>query len=29
MIKFNNDRNWIVAPWTLYEPRILEVANGE
>ena len=27
MIKFNNDRNWIVAPWTLYEPRILEVAK--
>ena len=27
MIKFNNDHNWIVAPWTLYEPRILEVAK--
>ncbi len=27
MIKFNQDRNWIVAPWTLYEPRTLEVAK--
>lgn len=27
MMKFNNDRNWIVAPWTLYEPRILKVAK--
>jgi eukaryotic-like serine/threonine-protein kinase len=27
MIKANNDRNWIVGPWTLYEPRMLEVAK--
>ncbi|MEG4503242.1 bifunctional serine/threonine-protein kinase/ABC transporter substrate-binding protein [Microcoleus sp. F6_B4] len=27
MIKANNDRNWIVGPWTLYEPRTLEVAK--
>ncbi len=27
MMKINNDRNWIVGPWTLYEPRILEVAK--
>jgi ABC-type branched-subunit amino acid transport system substrate-binding protein/tRNA A-37 threonylcarbamoyl transferase component Bud32 len=27
MIKANGDRNWIVAPWTLYEPRTLEVAK--
>ncbi|MEG4943711.1 bifunctional serine/threonine-protein kinase/ABC transporter substrate-binding protein [Microcoleus sp. F4-D5] len=27
MIKANNDRNWMVAPWTLYEPRTLEVAK--
>ena len=27
MIKANNDRNWIVGPWTLYEPRTLEAAK--
>lgn len=27
MIKANNDRNWIVGPWTLYEPRTLEAAS--
>jgi eukaryotic-like serine/threonine-protein kinase len=27
MIKVNNDRNWIVGPWTLYEPRTLEIAK--
>jgi ABC-type branched-subunit amino acid transport system substrate-binding protein len=27
MIKVNQDRNWIVGPWTLYEPRTLEVAK--
>ncbi|MBE9094569.1 ABC transporter substrate-binding protein [Tychonema sp. LEGE 07203] len=27
MIKANDDRNWIVAPWTLYEPRTLELAK--
>jgi len=27
MIKANNDRNWIVGPWTLYEPRTLELAK--
>ncbi|MEG4072305.1 bifunctional serine/threonine-protein kinase/ABC transporter substrate-binding protein [Microcoleus sp. Pol14C2] len=27
MIKANADRNWIVGPWTLYEPRTLEVAK--
>ncbi|MEG3986886.1 bifunctional serine/threonine-protein kinase/ABC transporter substrate-binding protein [Microcoleus sp. S28C3] len=27
MIKANGDRNWIVGPWTLYEPRTLEVAK--
>jgi ABC-type branched-subunit amino acid transport system substrate-binding protein len=27
MIKANNDRNWIVGPWTLYEPRTLEVGK--
>jgi len=27
MIKINGDRNWIVGPWTLYEPRTLEVAK--
>ncbi|MEP6515232.1 protein kinase domain-containing protein [Microcoleus vaginatus] len=27
MIKANRDRNWIVGPWTLYEPRTLEVAK--
>ncbi|MEZ2229472.1 MAG: ABC transporter substrate-binding protein [Microcoleus sp.] len=27
MIKANNDRNWIVGPWTLYETRILELAK--
>ncbi|MBE9185992.1 ABC transporter substrate-binding protein [Microcoleus sp. LEGE 07076] len=27
MIKANGDRNWIVAPWTLYEPRTLELAK--
>ena len=27
MIKINDDRNWIVGPWTLYEPRTLEAAK--
>ncbi|MCU0541378.1 MAG: bifunctional serine/threonine-protein kinase/ABC transporter substrate-binding protein [Oscillatoriaceae cyanobacterium Prado104] len=27
MIKINNNRNWIVGPWTLYEPRTLEIAK--
>lgn len=27
MIKANDDRNWIVGPWTLYEPSTLEVAK--
>ncbi|MCW6048656.1 ABC transporter substrate-binding protein [Lyngbya sp. CCAP 1446/10] len=27
MIKANGDRNWIVGPWTLYEPRTLKVAK--
>jgi len=27
MIKANNDRNWIVGPWTLYDPRTLELAK--
>ena len=27
MIKANDDRNWIVGPWTLYEPRTLQVAK--
>ena len=27
MIKANADRNWIVGPWTLYEPRTLEIAK--
>lgn len=27
MIKFNNNRNWIVGPWTLYETRTLEIAK--
>ncbi|MEG4634786.1 ABC transporter substrate-binding protein [Microcoleus sp. AR_TQ3_B6] len=27
MIKANNDRNWVVGPWTLYEPRTLELAK--
>jgi ABC-type branched-subunit amino acid transport system substrate-binding protein/tRNA A-37 threonylcarbamoyl transferase component Bud32 len=27
MIKANGDRNWIVGPWTLYEPRTLEVGK--
>lgn len=27
MIKFNNNRNWIVGPWTLYETRTLELAK--
>jgi ABC-type branched-subunit amino acid transport system substrate-binding protein/tRNA A-37 threonylcarbamoyl transferase component Bud32 len=27
MIEANGDRNWIVGPWTLYEPRTLEVAK--
>jgi ABC-type branched-subunit amino acid transport system substrate-binding protein len=27
MIKTNGDRNWIVGPWTLYEPRTLEVGK--
>ena len=27
MIKFNQDRNWIVGPWTLYETRTLELAK--
>lgn len=28
MIKINDDRNWIVGPWTLYEPRTLEIAKN-
>lgn len=28
MIKINADRNWIVGPWTLYEPRTLEIAKS-
>jgi ABC-type branched-subunit amino acid transport system substrate-binding protein/tRNA A-37 threonylcarbamoyl transferase component Bud32 len=27
MIKANNDRNWIVGPWTLYDSRTLKVAQ--
>jgi eukaryotic-like serine/threonine-protein kinase len=27
MIEANGDRNWIVGPWTLYEPKMLEVAK--
>jgi len=27
MIKFNNNRNWIVGPWTLYETGTLELAK--
>jgi len=27
MIKANGDRNWIVGPWPLYEPRTLEAAK--
>lgn len=27
MIKFNDNRNWIVGPWTLYEMRTLELAK--
>ncbi|WP_341733811.1 bifunctional serine/threonine-protein kinase/ABC transporter substrate-binding protein [Microcoleus sp. EPA2] len=27
MIKANNDRNWIIGPWTLYETRTLELAK--
>ncbi len=27
MIKFNNNRNWIVGPWTLYETRTLKLAQ--
>jgi eukaryotic-like serine/threonine-protein kinase len=27
MIKINAARNWIVGPWTLYEPRTLERAK--
>ena len=27
MIEFNNNRNWIVGPWTLYETRTLELAK--
>ena len=27
MIKANNDRNWVVGPWTLYDPRTLELAK--
>jgi len=27
MIKANDDRNWIVGPWTLYEPRTLKAAK--
>ncbi len=27
MIKANNDRNWIVGPWTLYETRTLELVK--
>jgi ABC-type branched-subunit amino acid transport system substrate-binding protein len=27
MIKANNDRNWVVGPWTLYDPGTLELAK--
>jgi ABC-type branched-subunit amino acid transport system substrate-binding protein/serine/threonine protein kinase len=27
MIKANNDSNWVVGPWTLYDPRTLELAT--
>jgi ABC-type branched-subunit amino acid transport system substrate-binding protein/tRNA A-37 threonylcarbamoyl transferase component Bud32 len=27
MIKANNDRNWVVGPWTLYDPRTLQLAK--
>jgi ABC-type branched-subunit amino acid transport system substrate-binding protein/serine/threonine protein kinase len=27
MIKANNDSNWVVGPWTLYDPRTLELAK--
>jgi ABC-type branched-subunit amino acid transport system substrate-binding protein/tRNA A-37 threonylcarbamoyl transferase component Bud32 len=27
MIKANNDRNWVVGPWTLYDPKTLELAT--
>ncbi len=27
MIKVNRNYNWIVGPWTLYEPRTLEIAK--
>ncbi len=27
MIKFNDNRNWIVGPWTLYETRTLKLAK--
>jgi len=27
MIKANGDRNWVVGPWTLYDPRTLELAT--
>ena len=27
MIKANGDRNWVVGPWTLYEPGTLKVAQ--
>ncbi|MFM9266025.1 bifunctional serine/threonine-protein kinase/ABC transporter substrate-binding protein [Tychonema sp. BBK16] len=27
MIKANKDRRWIVAPWTLYDPKTLEAAK--
>src|SRR4028119_1976764 len=27
MIKANNDRNWVVGPWTLYDPGTLELAT--
>jgi ABC-type branched-subunit amino acid transport system substrate-binding protein len=27
MIKANNDRNWVVGPWTLYDPGTLKLAT--
>ncbi|TAG60409.1 MAG: serine/threonine protein kinase [Oscillatoriales cyanobacterium] len=27
MIKINNNRNWMVGPWTLYDPRTLEAVK--
>jgi branched-chain amino acid transport system substrate-binding protein len=27
MIKANNDRNWVVGPWTLYDPETLKLAT--